>query len=102
MKKLTIALFAAAGMTGLAAMPAQAQEVRVPIAYADLDTGSEAGAATLASRIESRVNVVCARSVESRDLKAVPQCRAELLSNAVAQLNERGEDLVAGKLALKA
>lgn len=97
MNKFAI-LIAAAGMTGLAALPAQAQEIRVPVGYADLDLNSDQGAATLASRIESRVNAVCARTVDSRDLRAVPQCRAELLANAVAQLSGMGAALAAANL----
>jgi UrcA family protein len=99
MKKFAILIAAAAaGMTGLAAVPAQAQDVRVPVGYADLDLGSEQGAAALASRIESRVTAVCARTSESRDLRAVPQCRAELLANAVEQLHEMGAARAAANL----
>jgi UrcA family protein len=97
MNKFAI-LIAAAGMIGLAALPAQAQEVRVPVDYADLDLGSEQGAAALASRIEARVTAVCARTTDSRDLRAVPQCRAELLANAVEQLHGMGAPLAAANL----
>ena len=97
----TYAIAFAAALTGLAALPAQAQEVRVPVGYADLDLASEAGAATLAGRIETRVAIACARDTATRDLRAVTQCRSQLLANAVEQLNGMGEESAAAKLAMK-
>ena len=99
MNKLATTMIAAAGLSALAAAPAQAEDIRVPVGYADLDIGSDAGAAALASRIEADVAQACARSGDMRRLKTTSTCKQQLVANAVEQLNARGEALVAGKLA---
>jgi UrcA family protein len=103
MKKFTAMIAAAACMTGLAAVPAQAQsetdEIRVQVDYADLDIGSDAGAAVLANRIESKVARACARSDDGRNLKLVSVCQDQLITAAVEQLESKGAANVAGHLA---
>lgn len=103
MKTFTTMIAAATCMTGLAAVPAQAQtetdEIRVQVDYADLDIGSDAGAAVLANRIESNVARACARSGESRQLKLLSACNDQLIAAAVEQLESKGAANVAGHLA---
>lgn len=101
MTKFAATLIAAACMTGLAAAPASAQtdDIRVQVDYGDLDIGSDAGAAALASRIESNVARACASGDESRQLKMVVVCKDQLITAAVEQLESKGATNVAGRLA---
>jgi UrcA family protein len=101
MKTFTTMIAAAACVAGLAAAPAAAQtsEIRVQVGYADLDIGSDAGAAVLASRIESNVARACARSEDGRQLKLRSACQDQLITAAVEQLESKGAANVAGHLA---
>jgi UrcA family protein len=96
-------MIAAACVAGFAAAPAQAQtetaDIRVHVGYADLDIGSDAGAAALANRIESKVARACARSDDGRNLKLVSVCQDQLITAAVEQLESKGAANVAGHLA---
>ena len=96
----TIAI-AAAALTAsmLAITPAQAEDLRVQVDYADLDITSTEGAAALASRIEAGVSKACARSSDFRSLKAAAQCEDALLSEAADQLASREATLAAANLA---
>jgi UrcA family protein len=103
MKTFTATIAAAACVAGLAAAPAAAQtddNIRVQVNYADLDIGSDAGAAALASRIESNVARACARSDDGRQLKLLSVCQDQLITAAVEQLESKGAANVAGHLAL--
>lgn len=95
----TIAL-AAAALTAsmLTVAPAQAEDLRVQVDYADLDINSSEGAAALASRIETGVTKACARSSDFRSLKAAVHCENALLSEAVDQLTSRDASLAAANL----
>lgn len=98
MKKIAIAT--AAILAGLAATPALAEEVRVEVDYADLNIGTDEGASRLASRIAASVKTACAAN-EIRDLKGAARasaCQNEMLTEAVAQLNDRGAKLAAQNL----
>jgi UrcA family protein len=102
MKTFTTMIAAAACIAGFAAAPAAAQtddNIRVHVGYADLDIGSDAGAAALASRIESSVARACARSDEGRQLKLLSACQDQLITAAVEQLESKGAANVAGHLA---
>lgn len=100
MKTFTATIAAATCVAGLAAAPAAAQtddDIRVHVGYADLDIGSDAGAAALASRIESNVARAC-RS-EERQLKLLSACQDQLITAAVEQLESKGAAKAAGHLA---
>jgi len=98
MKTTLLAVVAASLATTLAVAPAQAQDVRVQVSHADLDINSAAGAAALATRIETGVAQACARSSDIRDLTAVTLCKEAMISDAVAQLNAKGATAAAAKL----
>lgn len=98
MKTFATTIAAAACLAGLAAAPAgaQGQDIRVQVDYADLDIGSDSGAAVLANRVEAKVARACAS--EARQLKQVMLCREQLISAAAEQLESQGAANVAGHL----
>lgn len=101
MKKFSAAILAAACITGIAAAPASAKsdDIRVQVNFADINIGSDAGAAVLANRIEANVIRACARAEDNRQLKQVAKCREQLISAAVEELENKGASNVAGHLA---
>lgn len=99
MKTLVSAVIAATLASAFAVAPAQAEGVRVAVKSAGLDLNSATGAATIANRIETRVNQACAASQGNRDLKGVELCKDALLSDAAEQLTAKGAPLAAAKLA---
>ena len=101
MTRFSALIAAAAGIAGLAAVPAHAEDLRVQVSYADLDIGSDAGAAAFAARLEAGAQQACARSGEMRSVKSTAVCKDQFLAEVVKQLNAKGETLVAGKLAAK-
>lgn len=99
----TFAIATAAALTAFAAAPAAAEQVRVEIAYGDLNIATPAGADELADRIAASVRDVCTMQ-DSRLLKvaaAADACRDEMLASAVAQLDSKGATLAAGNLSAK-
>jgi len=101
MTKFATLIATAACLTGFAAVPAQAEDLRVQVGYADLDIGSDAGAAALAARIEAKAGQACARSGEMRSVKLTASCKQQFVAGAAEQLNAQGQALVAGKLAAR-
>lgn len=100
----TFALAAAASLAAFAAAPATAaEEVRVEVAYADLDIATPAGADKLAERIAERVESACAvRDIRPLKVAAAAEaCQAEMLARAVAELNGKGAALAAGSLSAR-
>ena len=99
----TFAIAAAASLAALAAAPAAAEEVRIEIAYGDLDIATPVGADKLADRIAQSVETACAVR-DNRTLKAAAaadSCRDEMVASAVAQLDGKGAALAAGSLSAK-
>lgn len=96
MKKIAITATIAACLAGIAA-PASAEDVRISVAYGDLDIATPLGAHALADRIAESVRTACAVDT-SRTLTAAAaadDCREEMLAGAVAQLNGMGATLAA-------
>lgn len=102
MKKFAV-IAAVAASAAFATVPAAAEEVRVEIAYGDLDIATPIGADKLADRIAQSVEAACAVR-DSRILSAAAAadaCRDEMLASAVAKLNGKGAALAAGSLSAK-
>ena len=86
----SIPVLAALALLGAAAAPATAaDEVRVTVAYADLNLATPAGAAALETRIDTAVAAVCEKPA-LRDLKSMvawEQCKAAARAGAHDQLS---------------
>ncbi|MXO59102.1 UrcA family protein [Altererythrobacter salegens] len=78
-----------------AAIPAQAQDLRVPIEFDTRDVATPEGARQLAKRIDLDVSRACGRLSEVRDLQSADRCRTGLLADAAAQLEAKGLMLAA-------
>ena len=95
MNTFAIKALAAASLSLLAIAPAAAQEVRVAVPYGDLDIASPAGAAELATRLQTGIEVACARP-DTRELKAMAAwttCKDTAMAGAVEQLARQGAAL---------
>jgi len=89
-----IAIIAAAALSAsfVAAAPAAAEDLSVPVYFGDLDTGSQAGVKTLAERVKQSVNLACERP-DTRNLQAGAawqECRDAASAQAAEQLARQG------------
>jgi len=89
-----IAIIAAAALSAsfMAAVPAAAEDLSVPVYFGDLDTTSHAGATTLAERVKKSVNLACERP-DPRNLRAGvawQECRDAAIAQATEQLAQQG------------
>lgn len=91
MKFTALAAAAAVSISALAVTPAMAEQVRVPVSYADIDVTTPGGSAILAARVKVAVATACERPV-SRNLKAAAEwqhCREAALDSVAEQLDEQ-------------
>lgn len=88
MKTIALSVLAAVLLSG-AAQAAEVETVSVAVSYSDLDLTTEAGQATLDTRIGAAVKKVCAKPEVIRNLKAMTawsDCRESAATSAFDQV----------------
>ena len=82
-----LAILAVLGLLGSAQVLADEPAKSLKVSYADLDLSTQAGAATLYSRIRSAAKTVCGYDDSSYRHFAFTRCFKQAVGNAVAQVN---------------